>query len=119
MSRYQGADALLFPTLCDGFGMVATEAWSRGLPVITTKRAGVADMLNHQKNGLLIEAASSDSLVEAIDWCLNHRQELYEMKARCLSTAANWQWSDYRKALWEAINGNGEDLPQRTGRSQS
>ena len=28
MARYLECDALMFPTLCDGFGMVVTEAWS-------------------------------------------------------------------------------------------
>ena len=33
---FEEADVLVFPTLADGFGMVVTEAFSRGLPVIAT-----------------------------------------------------------------------------------
>ncbi|HTL69710.1 MAG TPA: glycosyltransferase family 4 protein, partial [Candidatus Eisenbacteria bacterium] len=35
-AAYRGSLALVFPTLADGFGMVASEALAQGLPVITT-----------------------------------------------------------------------------------
>lgn len=103
MAHYQSADALVFPTLCDGFGMVATEAWSRGLPVITTDRAGAADLLAPGKNGLLIRAGSADAIAEAISWCLDNRAALRAMRAEAHATAAAWQWSDYRTALVSAL----------------
>ncbi len=97
LEHYRGADALIFPTLCDGFGLVATEAWSRGVPVITTDRAGAADLLQPKKNGLLICAGDSAAIAGAIDWCLGHRAELRAMRAAALATAAGWQWSNYRQ----------------------
>lgn len=103
MAHYQSSDALLFPTLCDGFGMVATEAWSRGLPVITTTSAGAADLLTPNKNGLLIRAASTEALAEVINWCLDHREELRSMRAAAHATAAAWQWADYRRAHAAAL----------------
>ena len=97
MEHYRTSDALIFPTLCDGFGMVATEAWSRGLPVITTDRAGAADLLVPHRNGLLIPAGDPAAIVGCIEWCLTHRAELRAMREAALATAAGWQWSDYRR----------------------
>ncbi len=105
--RMAQADALIFPTLCDGFGMVATEAWSRGLPVITTNRAGAADLLEPGHNGLLVPAGDAAAIVEAIAWCLDHRTELAAMRGPALATAARWQWSDYRLALADALRSGG------------
>jgi glycosyltransferase involved in cell wall biosynthesis len=99
MEHYRTSDALIFPTLCDGFGMVVTEAWSQGLPVITTDRAGAADLLRPGENGLLIRAGQADAIGAAIEWCLTHRAELRAMRAPSLATAAAWQWSDYRRTL--------------------
>jgi glycosyltransferase involved in cell wall biosynthesis len=95
--EYQQCDALLFPTLCDGFGMVATEAWSRGLPVITTARAGASDLLQPGRNGLLIPHGDTTAIATAITWCLEHREELRAMRTPAHATAARWQWSDYRQ----------------------
>lgn len=103
MAHYQSSDALIFPTLCDGFGMVATEAWSRGLPVITTESAGAADLLKPRENGLLIHPGSADAIAEVITWCLDHRAGLRAMRETSLATAAAWQWSDYRRALVTAL----------------
>ncbi len=107
MEHYRRSDALLFPTLCDGFGMVATEAWSRGLPVITTDRAGAADLLKPRRNGLLIPAGDPAALRECLDWCLTHRSELRAMREESLATAAGWQWEDYRRMLVNILRDTG------------
>jgi glycosyltransferase involved in cell wall biosynthesis len=103
LEQFEVSDALIFPTLCDGFGMVITEAWSRGLPVITTNCAGAADLLQPDQNGLLIRAGDPAAIASALDWCLSHRGELREMRGPALATAKNWQWSDYRLKLAETL----------------
>jgi glycosyltransferase involved in cell wall biosynthesis len=107
LDRYATADALVFPTLCDGFGMVVNEAWSRGVPVITTDRAGAADLLRDRINGLLIPAADPEALGQAIEWCLDHRMELRAMREPARATAAAWQWSDFRRAHGAVLRESG------------
>ncbi len=107
MEHYRQADALIFPTLCDGFGMVVTEAWSRGLPVITTERAGAADWLEPNGNGLLIRAGDAEAIEQSLAWAVSHRSELQAMREGALSTAAAWQWSDYRSRLVEFLRNAG------------
>jgi glycosyltransferase involved in cell wall biosynthesis len=94
---YRQSDALIFPTLCDGFGLVVTEAFSCGLPVITTTAAGAADLVRSGENGLLVPAGDSNALAAAITWSLDHREELHAMREAALATAAGWQWADYRR----------------------
>lgn len=107
MAQYRKSDALIFPTLCDGFGMVVTEAWSCGLPVITTDCAGAADLLKPGQNGLLIRAGDAQAISESLEWCLAHRGELRAMRDCAASTAANWQWSDYRRSLAGVLRRSG------------
>ncbi|HKP12270.1 MAG TPA: glycosyltransferase family 4 protein [Blastocatellia bacterium] len=100
---YRRADVLVFPTLCDGFGLVVTEAFSQGLPVITTNRAGAADLVRHGVNGLIVPAGDVEALREALDWCLTHRKEVRAMRQAALDAAAGWQWADYRRALVDNV----------------
>lgn len=100
---YREADALVFPTLCDGFGMVVTEAFSQGLPVITTPRAGAAELVREGVNGMIVPAADSGALADALAWCLTHPAELFAMRAEAEATAAAWQWSDYRQRMVEVV----------------
>ncbi|MEO1428985.1 MAG: glycosyltransferase family 4 protein [Cyanobacteria bacterium J06632_19] len=102
-NHYYQADVLVFPTLCDGFGMVVTEAFAQGLPVITTDKAGAADLVRHGVNGLIIPAGDIDALTEAMNWCMKNRQKLRAMRQAALETAASWQWSDYRRTLVEKL----------------
>ena len=95
-------DALIFPTLSDGFGMVVTEAFARGLPVITTDRAGASDLVRTRENGLIIRAGDTEAILAALRWCLDDRAKLAAMSLAALETARSWQWSDYRCALIEA-----------------
>jgi len=103
LAAFDTSDVLVFPTLSDGFGMVVTEAFSRGLPVITTDQAGAADLVEHGRNGLIIPAGDVDALADALRWCLDNRNRLAEMRHAALDTARKWQWSDYRQALREAV----------------
>lgn len=103
LERMAHAHALLFPTLCDGFGLVVNEALSQGLPVITTARAGAADLIRPGENGLFIKAGSSEAIASVIDGALRDRSALMAMRTVALQTAAAWQWSDYRRRIAEVV----------------
>lgn len=107
MAFYKASDALIFPTLGDGFGMVATEAWACGLPVITTDCAGAFDLLKVGQNGLAIPAGDAGGIASTIDWCVANRSAVRDMREGAFDTAESWQWGDYRGALTDALRRQG------------
>jgi glycosyltransferase involved in cell wall biosynthesis len=100
---YEAADILVFPTLSDGFGMVVAEAMAHGLPVITTDRAGAADFVTRD-NGVIVPAGDSSALTQALQWCLDNRLRLAEMRTFALGAARGRQWSHFRGDLIEALD---------------
>jgi glycosyltransferase involved in cell wall biosynthesis len=65
--EYAAADALVFPTLYDSFGLVITEAMASGLPVITNPSAGAAELITDGVDGLLTaEAWNSDEIAKKL-----------------------------------------------------
>lgn len=64
---YQAADAFVFPTREDIWGLVVNEAMANGLPVITTERcvAGL-ELVKNGKNGYIVPVDDVDALAEAI-----------------------------------------------------
>ncbi|WP_207918360.1 glycosyltransferase family 4 protein [Luteimonas terricola] len=53
VSAMQNADALLFPSRNEGFGLVVVEAMACGLPVIATRGSSLLDLVEDGKTGLL------------------------------------------------------------------
>jgi glycosyltransferase involved in cell wall biosynthesis len=100
---YRRAGALVFPSLCEGFGMVITEAMSQGLPVITTPNTGGGDLIENGRNGLLVPIRDAERLAESMQWCLDHPDDMTKISFAALDTAARWQWGDYRAALGAAV----------------
>jgi UDP-glucose:(heptosyl)LPS alpha-1,3-glucosyltransferase len=50
---YAAADLFVFPTFYDAFGLVLTEAMATGLPVVSSRAAGAAELIEHGVNGWL------------------------------------------------------------------
>jgi glycosyltransferase involved in cell wall biosynthesis len=96
---YQEAAVLVFPTLCDGFGMVVNEAFAHGLPVITTPNAGATDLVREGQNGFVVPARDVDRLAERLEWCIDHPKDLEAMRPAARETALGWQWSDFRDSF--------------------
>jgi glycosyltransferase involved in cell wall biosynthesis len=96
---YQKASVLVFPTLCDGFGMVVAEALAHGVPVITTPNAGAADLIVEGRNGFLLLPADTAALAARLEWCLDHPAELRGMREEALATAGRWSWADFRASF--------------------
>ena len=54
---YAAADAFLFPSAYDTFGLVVGEAMSSGLPVLTSAAVGAAELVEHGRSGVVIDPA--------------------------------------------------------------
>jgi len=105
--EFQRASVLIFPTLCDGFGMVVTEALAQGLPVIATHSCGAADFIDEGKNGFLVPAADVNVLVERIEWCILNSDKLLSMRFFALESAKRWTWNNFRFQLKEKLSEKG------------
>ncbi len=50
---FAAADVFIFPTIYEPYGMVISEAMASGLPVITSRAAGAAELIEHGESGWL------------------------------------------------------------------
>ena len=52
---YAAADLFVLPSIYEPFGNANLEALATGLPVITTKYCGAADIIDEKQNGLIVD----------------------------------------------------------------
>jgi glycosyltransferase involved in cell wall biosynthesis len=59
-------DLLVLPSEAEGFGLVLIEAMAAKIPVIATNVAGIRDVVQHRKTGLLVPVANPGAIADAI-----------------------------------------------------
>lgn len=62
---YRNADALLFPSRLEGFGLVAAEAMACGLPVIATRGSSLTEVVEDGVTGILCPQDDVDAFASA------------------------------------------------------
>ncbi|MDX2426201.1 MAG: glycosyltransferase family 4 protein [Cycloclasticus sp.] len=66
-SLYQSADMLLFPTVREGFGLVAAEAMACGLPVVATNCSSLPELVDDGRGGYLCDLGDVDDFANKIN----------------------------------------------------
>lgn len=64
---YRAADALAFPSVKEGFGLVALEAQAADLPVVASSIPVLAEFLTHGENALLPEVGNPVAIADALE----------------------------------------------------
>lgn len=66
LHAHAAADALLHLSWHDSFGFVSLEAMASGLPVVTTRYVGAAELIVDGESGLLVDPAKDEEIIAAI-----------------------------------------------------
>jgi len=63
---YAGIDLFVMPSRSDAFGLVLLEAWANGKPNVAYRAGGVADLIRHEVDGLLVKCGDVEQLAKSI-----------------------------------------------------
>ncbi len=96
-------DVLVFPTLFDGYGLVISEAMSQGTPVIATYNSAGPDLIEHGKNGWLIEPGSISELEAVIAKLIDNPDLIKKTGIEARETARMRPWNIYQRELSESV----------------
>jgi len=89
VAAMQDADALLFPSRSEGFGLVAAEAMACGLPVVTTRSASLVEVVADERTGLLCPPGEVAAFVKAIRRLAEDDRLHYDMRLVARTLAVN------------------------------
>lgn len=81
--KFAAADLFVFPSRHDGWAVVINEACGARLPIVATRQTGAAhDLVREGESGFLVDADDVDGLVDRLEWCVAHRDQLPAMGRR-------------------------------------
>ena len=101
-------DLAIMPSKCEGFGLVALEALSAGLPVLVGSNSGFASAIRHSPFGAcsIVLSYESAKWAEAIERvCVGHRGHLTASKTLREFYGKKYVWKTQCKALVERLWG--------------
>jgi len=77
---YAAADIFVFPTVYEPFGNVHLEALASGLPVITTRNSGAAEIIKDGIHGFVLQKAEDfQNMADQINFFLHNSNKLEAM----------------------------------------
>lgn len=62
------------------FGRVVVEAYAKGTPVIASNIGAIAELVEHERSGLLFTPGDADDLASKVEWAWSHPNELAAMR---------------------------------------
>ena len=104
---YAAADLFVFPTIYEPFGNVHLEALASGLPVITTRNSGAAEIIKDDIHGFVIEKPEDLRIMaEKISLLLNNSNKLEAMGKNARQLAEEFTFESHINkilALYERV----------------
>src|SRR6185437_16647875 len=87
---YSGAEAFVFPSLYEGFGMPPIEAMACGTPVIASNVSSLPEVVGDA--ALLVDPLDVDAIAEAIHRVLTDHDLADDLRNRGLARAKQFTW---------------------------
>lgn len=87
---YQGAEAFIFPSLYEGFGLPILEAMSYGTPVITSRVSAMPEVAGDA--AIQINPHSVDQLADALETLYRRKQTRTELIAKGYRNLNRFSW---------------------------
>jgi len=91
--HYASADLFIFPSLTETFGNVTIEAMASGLAVVAYDHAAAGQLIEHQRNGMVIAPNQEELLFEAARQLVEGTTLRAQIRIAARQTAVDRDWS--------------------------
>lgn len=88
-------DVMVFPSYCEGFGLVLLEALATGLPIITSDATAGPDLIESGVEGLLLPSGNFDALCDSIRYLAEDPTRVESMSQAARRCAERFSWDSY------------------------
>jgi glycosyltransferase involved in cell wall biosynthesis len=100
-SLYRGAEALVFPSLYEGFGLPVLEAMACGTPVVTSNTTAMPEVAGDA--ALLVDPTSVERIAAAIEQIVGDTSLRRQLRDKGLARATQFSWASTTASVRELL----------------
>lgn len=101
---YASIDLQVLPSLEDGWAVAIAEGMGFGKPAIVSTETGIADVLTHGEDALVVPAGSVTALRDALALACDDPSRLERMGEAAFATAERRPWRDFEEAVADFVS---------------
>jgi len=98
---YRGAEALVFPSLYEGFGLPALEAMACGVPVLTSKVCALPEVVGDA--AVLVDPSDVEAIADGIHRLTEDNTLREELRRKGLKRARQFSWDKTARLTWKVL----------------
>jgi glycosyltransferase involved in cell wall biosynthesis len=100
---YDNAQALVMPSLMEGFGLPLVESLHHGVPVLASHSSSMPEVLGEA--GMLVDPLSEDSIAEGLLALATDSRTWQAMAGRAQGQAARFSWNQAAQSTLNTLTG--------------
>ncbi len=98
---FTGAEAFVFPSLYEGFGLPVLEAMACGAPVVCSSTTSLPEVAGDA--AVLVDPLNVDSIAAGLTQILEDHDLRVALRERGLARAKQFSWDDTANRTWDAF----------------
>jgi glycosyltransferase involved in cell wall biosynthesis len=102
-SLYRGSEALIFPSLYEGFGLPILEAMGCGTPVVTANVSAMPEVAGDA--ALLVDPTSVERIARAMERIVSDTTLRHNLRRKGLTRSAEFSWANTVARVHQLIKG--------------
>lgn len=102
-----GAEALVYPSLYEGFGLPVLEAMACGTPIVTSDLSALPEVAGDA--ALLVDPRDPSAIASAVERVLDEKDLRRDLRARGMSRAADYTWEATARRTAAVLHEAAED----------
>jgi D-inositol-3-phosphate glycosyltransferase len=89
---YTVADIIAIPSHYESFGLVTLEAFASAKPVVASNTGGLASIIDHEINGLLVDPGNVEQLADALNSLLENSHTSKKIGQQAFLDVQKYSW---------------------------
>jgi glycosyltransferase involved in cell wall biosynthesis len=116
IALYSMAEAFVFPSWIEGFGIPVLEAMTCGAPVIASDRGAIPEVLSNA--GLIADAEDDAAFAQHITHILSNPEDIQRLREQGFARAAEFSWQKTAQRILESYERVVQQQPGMIGQPQ-